>query len=148
MRTREGTTIPLTQWDRVPRPRRALGSENQYEAVEGCATERLATGPNSSRADNGGTFRWYSDYQLPAHLGSRVLTVRLTALTTMRSASATGPRTCGRSRPEIRTSRQIFPLPVDAESINRGLEDSLYLRRAHSVSRACRHLNLVDWRSR
>lgn len=40
---------------------------------------------------------------------------------------------------------KIFPLRVDAESINRGLEDSLYLRRAHSVGRARQHLNLIGW---
>ncbi len=40
---------------------------------------------------------------------------------------------------------RIFPLRADAESINRGLEDTLYLRRAHSVGRARQHVNLIGW---
>ena len=45
---------------------------------------------------------------------------------------------------------RVFPARLygrrsDAESINRGLEDSLYLRRAHSVGHARQHVNLLGY---
>ena len=40
---------------------------------------------------------------------------------------------------------RIFPLRSDAESINRGLEDTLHLRRVHSIGRSRQHLNLIGW---
>jgi hypothetical protein len=97
------------------------------------------------RADKGGTFRWYNDYELPAHLGSGVLTVRLHGNEQDAKRKLNRPENLRPIPPGDPDFEKIFPLRVDAESINRGLEDSLYLRRAHSVGRARQHLNLLGW---
>jgi hypothetical protein len=39
----------------------------------------------------------------------------------------------------------LFRIRNDAESINRGLEDTLYLRRAHSVGHRRQLVNLLGW---
>jgi hypothetical protein len=36
-------------------------------------------------------------------------------------------------------------MPVDAESINRGIDDSLYLRRAHSVGHLSQRINMIGY---
>ena len=41
--------------------------------------------------------------------------------------------------------KALYGRRADAESINRGLEDSLYLRRAHSVGHARQALNLLGY---
>lgn len=97
------------------------------------------------RADKGGTFRWYNDYELPAHFGSGVLTVRLHGTGEDSKRKLNRPENLRPIPPGDPDFEKIFPLRVDAESINRGLEDSLYLRRAHSVGRARQHLNLIGW---
>ena len=41
--------------------------------------------------------------------------------------------------------KRLYGRRSDAESINRGLEDSLYLRRAHSVGYARQLMNLLGY---
>jgi hypothetical protein len=65
-----------------------------------------------------------------------------------------GPQS-GTERPVIRTEPAPHPaqhrqVPLyrrrnDAESINRALDDSLWLRRAHSVGHERQHLNLLTY---
>lgn len=97
------------------------------------------------RADKGGTFRWYNDYQLPTHFGGGVITVRLHGTDEDTKRKLNRPENLRPIPPGDPDFEKLFPLRVDAESINRGLEDSLYLRRAHSVGRARQHLNLIGW---
>jgi hypothetical protein len=97
------------------------------------------------RADKGGTFRWYNDYELPAHLAGGVITVRLHGTVEDTKRKLNRPENLRPIPPGDPDFKKLCPLRVDAESINRGLEDSLYLRRAHSVGRARQHLNLIGW---
>ena len=41
--------------------------------------------------------------------------------------------------------KAIYSRRSDSESINRGLEDTLYLNRAHSVGHARQHVNLLGY---
>ena len=41
--------------------------------------------------------------------------------------------------------KEIYGRRSDSESINRGLEDTLYLGRAHSVGHARQHVNLLGY---
>jgi hypothetical protein len=47
--------------------------------------------------------------------------------------------------PRLRNSPPIPVRRSDSESINRGLEDTLYLNRAHSVGHARQHVNLLGY---
>jgi hypothetical protein len=90
-------------------------------------------------------YRWYNDYQLPDHLGSGTITVRLHA-------------TNDDTRRKFNRTENVRPIPPgdpdfmrlyrrrnDAESINRALDDTLFLRRAHSIGHQRQHLNLLTY---
>jgi len=88
------------------------------------------------------TYRWYNDYALPQRLGGTV-TVRLhgTDEDTKRRFNRTeNVRPIPPGDPDF---ARLFPRRNDAESINRALDDTLWLRRAHSVGHARQHLNLI-----
>jgi len=83
----------------------------------------------------------------------------------MSCRSSTGASTHGAAaqqrrgrRPEVQPDRErqadppsdpdfkaIYSRRSDSESINRGLEDTLYLNRAHSVGHARQHVNLLGY---
>ncbi|MGI8661934.1 MAG: hypothetical protein ACR2LQ_01830 [Acidimicrobiales bacterium] len=93
--------------------------------------------------DKGGTYRWYNDYELPDRIGGGTATVRLhgTDEDTKRRFNRTeNVRPIPPGDPDF---ARLFPRRNDAESINRALDDTLWLRRAHSVGHARQHLNLI-----
>jgi hypothetical protein len=90
-------------------------------------------------------FRWYNDYELPEHLGGGTVTVRLHAAD-------------DDVRRKFNRTENVRPIPPgdpdfdrlyrrrnDAESINRALDDTLFLRRAHSIGHERQHLNLLTY---
>jgi hypothetical protein len=96
-------------------------------------------------ADKNGRYRWYNDYALPERFGAGTLTVRLhaTPADTARKLNRTeNLRPIAPSDPDF---KRLYSRRNDAESINRGLDDSLYLRRAHTVGHARQHLNLLGY---
>ncbi len=93
--------------------------------------------------DKAGTYRWYNDYTLPHRLGGGMVTVRLhgTDEDTKRRFNRTeNVRPIPPGDPDF---ARLFPRRNDAESINRALDDTLWLRRAHSVGHTRQHLNLI-----
>jgi hypothetical protein len=97
-------------------------------------------------ADRNGRYRWYNDYQLPAEQGDgATITVRLHGNdedTRRRFNRTENLRPIPPTDPDF---RRLFRIRNDAESINRGLEDTLYLRRAHSVGHRRQLVNLLGW---
>jgi hypothetical protein len=94
--------------------------------------------------DKSGKYRWYNDYELPAQLGGDV-TVRLHANDEDR-------------RRKFNRTENLRPIPAsdpdfarlyrrrnDAESINRALDDTLWLGRAHSIGHERQTLNLLGF---
>jgi hypothetical protein len=93
--------------------------------------------------DKTGQYRWYNDYALPHHYNSQTITVRLH--NTPEDAARRFNRT-ENVRPLAPTDPDfpgLYARRNDAESINRDLEDSLWLGRAHSVGHTRQHLNLL-----
>ena len=96
-------------------------------------------------ADKTGRYRWYNDYQLPQRYGAGTLTVRLHTNDADRARKLNRTeylRPIPASDPDF---ARLYPRRNDAESINRDLDDTLYLRRAHSVGHARQHLNLLGY---
>jgi hypothetical protein len=95
--------------------------------------------------DKTGRYRWYNDYRLPDRYGSGTVTVRLHA------SPADAARHLNRTenlRPIPPTDpdfARLYPRRNDSESINRNLEDTLWLGRAHSVGHTRQHLNLLGY---
>ncbi len=96
-------------------------------------------------ADKSGRYRWYNDYRLPDRLGGGTLTVRLHGNDDDQARKLNRTENL---RPIASTDpdfERLYPRRNDAESINRDLDDTLYLRRAHTVGHARQHLNLLGY---
>ena len=86
--------------------------------------------------DKNGRYRWYNDYQLPDRYGDQTITVRLHTNaddTARRFNRAENVRPIPPSDPDF---ARLYPRRNDAESINRNIEDSLWIGRAHSIGHA------------
>ena len=95
--------------------------------------------------DASGLFRWYNEYALPERYGGKHVMVRLhgneeDAACKFNRTENVRPIASG--DPDF---KQLYARRSDSESINRGLEDTLYLNRAHSVGHARQHLNLLGY---
>jgi hypothetical protein len=103
---------------------------------------RLRTHRNQ---DASGLFRWFNEYVLPELYGRKHLMVRLHGSDedAARKFNRTeNVRPIAPSDPEFKA---IYSRRSDSESINRGLEDALYLNGAHSVGHARQHVNLLGY---
>lgn len=105
------------------------------------ALTRLRTHRN---ADKGG-YRWYSDYRLPDNLGGGVVTVRLHGDANDATRKFNRTENVRPIPPEDPSFRELFRRRNDAESINRALEDTLWLGRAHSLGHRRQLLNLLGY---
>ncbi len=96
-------------------------------------------------ADKGGRYRWYNDYELPDRHGGGTLTVRLHGNDTDAARKLNRTENLRPIPPGDPDFARLYRRRNDAESINRDLDDTLYLRRAHSVGHARQHLNLLGY---
>jgi len=97
------------------------------------------------RRNADGTWRWYGLYTIPDHAGGGTLRVRLDTTDEDRRRKfnrAEHLRPIPPSDPEY---RRLYARRADAESINRQLDDSQWLGRAHSVGRTRQTLNLIGY---
>jgi hypothetical protein len=95
--------------------------------------------------DKSGAFRWYNDYQLPERLGAGTVTVRFHGTDHDAARKINRPenlRVIPAGDPDF---ARLFRRRNDAESINRAIDDTLYLGRAHSVGHARQHLNVLGF---
>ena len=95
--------------------------------------------------DKNGKYRWYNDYLLPERYGSQRITVRLhaDAVDAARKFNRTeNVRPIPPSDPDF---ARLYPRRNDSESINRNLEDTLWLGRAHSIGHDRQLLNLLGY---
>jgi hypothetical protein len=95
--------------------------------------------------DKNGRFRWYNDYKLPASYDDQVITVRLHGNDEDRARKLNRTENLRPIPPGDPDFERLFPRRNDAESINRHLEDTMWLGRAHSIGHARQHLNLLGF---
>ncbi len=91
--------------------------------------ERLRTHRNR---DLRGTYRWYNEYRLPAGEGGGTVSVRLHGTPEDSERRLNRPENVRVIPPSDPDFSSLYARRNDAESINRALDDSLYLGRAHS----------------
>jgi hypothetical protein len=104
--------------------------------------DRVRTHRNT---DKRGTFRWYNDYRLPEHLGGGVVTVRLHANAEDAKRKFNRAENVRQIPPGDPDFEVLYRRRNDAESINRHLDDTLWLRRAHSVGNRRQLLNMITY---
>jgi hypothetical protein len=104
--------------------------------------ERVRTHRNR---DQNRKYRWYNDYQLPQKLGGGTLTVRLHGTDEDARRKFNRTENVRPIAPDDPDFARLYRRRNDAESINRGLDDSLWLGRAHSVGHQRHHLNLIGF---
>ena len=90
-------------------------------------------------------YRWYNDYALPASSGGGIVTVRLHGNdedAAWRFNRTENVRPIAPTDPDL---PRLYPRRSDAESINRGMDDSMWLGRAHSLGHARQRINLLGY---
>lgn len=95
-------------------------------------------------ADKSG-YRWYNDYRLPEKLGGGIITVRLHADAKDAARKFNRTENVRPIPPDDPSFPGLFRRRNDAESINRALEDTLWLGRAHSLGHRRQLLNLLGY---
>jgi hypothetical protein len=95
--------------------------------------------------DKSGLYRWYNDYRLPLSYGGGTVTVRLHANDEDAARGFNRTENLRPIPPADDDFRALYARRNDAESINRGVVDSLYLGRAHAVGHARQHVNLLGY---
>ena len=95
--------------------------------------------------DKSGLFRWYNDYLLPERLGGGVVTVRLHANHDDAKRKFNRTENVRQIAPGDPDFEVLYRRRNDAESINRHLDDTLWLRRAHSVGHLRQTLNVLTY---
>jgi len=106
-------------------------------------TELARTRTHRAVDKTGRLFRWYNDYRLPDHLGAGTITIRLHANADDQRRRFNRTENIRPIPPTDPDFGRLYPRRSDAESINRALDDTLWLRRAHSVGHRRQHLNLI-----
>lgn len=95
--------------------------------------------------DKSGGYRWYNDYRLPQRLGGCIVTVRLHANDEDRAKRLNRTESVRPIPPSDPDFARLYARRNDAESINRNLEDTLFLGRAHSVGRLRQQVDLIGY---
>jgi hypothetical protein len=96
-------------------------------------------------ADGNGRFRWYNDYRLPESHGAGPITVRLHGTPADEARKLNRTENLRPIPPDDPDFVRLYPRRNDAESINRGIDDSLWLGRAHSLGHARQHVDLLGY---
>jgi hypothetical protein len=95
--------------------------------------------------DKNGTYRWYNDYQLPERYDNQRITVRLHANPDDAARKFNRTENVRAIPPTDPDFARLYPRRNDSESINRNLEDTLWIGRAHSIGHARQLLNLLGY---
>ncbi|HSH62056.1 MAG TPA: hypothetical protein VK988_20900 [Acidimicrobiales bacterium] len=95
--------------------------------------------------DKSGLYRWYNNYALPAAYGHATVTVRLHGNDDDAKRRFNRTENVRAIAPPDPDFKRLFRIRNDAESINRGLDDSMYLRRAHSLGHRRQLVNFLGY---
>ena len=95
--------------------------------------------------DLSGTYRWYNEYRLPSEEGGGTVILRLHGTHEDRERRLNRPENVRVIPPSDPDFAKLYARRNDAESINRALDDSLYLGRAHSKGQLRQQAELLGY---
>lgn len=119
-----------------------IGELDETGAVVLTPLERVKV---ERRPNVDGTWRWYGLYLVPAPLGPGSIRVRLDTTDEDRARRFNRCEHLRAIPPSDDDYRRLHPMRADAESINRHLDDTMWLTRAHSVGRERQLVNLIGY---
>jgi hypothetical protein len=138
--TIDGRSTPISLYSRGG----AVGIGELTETGDLAFTE-LARVRTHRNQDKSGRYRWYNDYRLPDHLRGDIITVRLHGTPEDEARRFNRTENVRPIPPTDPDFARLYPRRNDSESINRNLEDTLWLGRAHSIGHTRQHLNLLGY---
>lgn len=94
------------------------------------------------QTDKSGRFRWYNEYALP---NGKTITVRLDTTEQDKTRKLNRSENVRQIAPNDPDFKRIYRRRNDIESINRGLDDSMWLGRAHSKGAKRQLVNLIGY---
>jgi hypothetical protein len=122
----------------------AIGMVDLTETGEPLFTELQRVRTHRNR-DKNGLFRWYNDYALPDSFGGVQVTVRLHGNDEDARRKLNRTENVRPIPPSDPDFKGLYARRNDAESINRGIDDSMWLSRAHSVGHLRQKVNLIGY---
>jgi hypothetical protein len=93
--------------------------------------------------DKTGLYRWYNDYVLPDAYGGGTITIRLHGDESDVARKFKRTENIRAIAPTDPDFKKIYARRNNSESINRGLDDTLWLTRAHSIGHLRQTVNLL-----
>jgi hypothetical protein len=141
VRLSDGSTVTLRLFSKAG----AIGIMRPTEVgeLEFAALARRRT--HRMRAADSGLYRWYSDYRLPEHLGGGQITVRLHQNDADRKRKFNRTENVRPIPPSDPDFPRLYGRRNDSESLNRSLEDTLFLGRAHSLGWRRQQVEMLGW---
>lgn len=106
---------------------------------------QLARKRTHRNQDKNGLFRWYNDYALPDEYGGGTITVRLHGDESDAARKFNRTENIRPIAPTDPDFKKIYARRNDSESINRSLDDTLWLTRAHSIGHVRQTVNLLGY---
>lgn len=122
----------------------AVGIAEFTETGETVFTELQRKRTHRNR-DKNGRYRWYNDYQLPSEYGGGTISVRLHGNDEDTERKFNRTENIRPIPPTDPDFKDIYSRRNDAESINRGLDDTMWLSRAHSIGHFQQTVNLLGY---
>ena len=122
----------------------AIGVVEFSESGEGHFVALRRKRVHRNRAKNG-LYAWYQDYVLPGAYGGGVITVRLHGNDEDTARRLNRPENV-RAIPASDTDfPKLYGRRNDSESLNRALDDTMFLGRAHSLGHRRQHVEMIGW---
>ncbi|MCU1497280.1 MAG: hypothetical protein JWM47_1233 [Acidimicrobiales bacterium] len=97
------------------------------------------------RPNADGTFRWYGVHELPEHLGGETILVRADTTDEDLRRKINRSESYRLIPPDDPDYEKLYPLRSDIEANNRQLEDTLWIKRAHSNGADAQLLDVLGY---
>jgi hypothetical protein len=123
----------------------AIGIMRPTEAGELQFTPLVRKRTHRMKATRSGQYRWYNDYHLPEHLGGGQITVRLHQNDEDRGRRFNRTENVRAIPPSDPDFARLYARRNDSESLNRSLDDSMFLGRAHSLGWRRQQVEMLGW---
>ncbi len=107
--------------------------------------KELARKRTHRNRDKNGLYRWYNDYALPEEYGGGMITVRLHGDESDAYRKFNRTENIRPIPPSDPDFKKIYARRNDSESINRALDDTMWLSRAHSIGHLRQTVNLLGY---